>query len=147
MVKPICDVILGRAFDSTVQSVKGIMSACYRQKTALPIVCAILLNMSPHNCNYLLLTQVSRQNQHERLIIINYVHIITNVLLTQLGHWNRAAKDIIIYYVKISSNYVNIISNYIEITLSCFVQWLTSVKSAQLVIISGNACAKDNQTV
>ena len=49
-------------------------------------------------------------------IITNLVHTVTNlVLLTQVSRWNRASKDMFTNYVDIISNYVQIsnhVSNY-----------------------------------
>ena len=67
------------------------------------------------------------------------------MLLKQVSHWNWASKDI--YYVAVISNYVQIISNSVELTLLCFTQQLTSIRSAQLVIISSNTCTKDSQSM
>ena len=48
----------------------------------------------------------------------HYMNMISNVvLLTHLSRWNRASKDIFIHSsVEIISNYVQIISDYVETT-------------------------------
>ena len=48
------------------------------------------------------------------------------VFLTQLNRWNRVSKDIF-------TNNIQIISNYVEITLWCIAQRFTSLKSTQLI--------------
>ena len=72
---------------------------------------------------------------NQLLIITNYVsHNCNFVLVMQVSHWKRASKDIF-------TNYAEIISYDIQITLSWLAQRLTSVKSTD------NACPKASQSI
>ena len=90
--------------------------------------------VSTFNCNYVLLTQICRWKQHERLIMSYCLHCAQNWCFCAF----EASKPNVkrdIYYVEIISDYVQTINNYVEINFSCFTLGLASVKSTKLLII------------